>query len=279
VTAAQSSTPPPTYRHIFVIVLENHEYDRIIGNPKLPYFNMLAQRFGLATASYGVTHPSLPNYLALTGGDTFGITSDCTDCFIDAPNLVDQLETAGKSWTAYMEGMPEPCYLGNADQYAQKHDPFIYYDDIRNDPDRCNRIVPFTAFGNDLAANAVPDFVWITPNQCNDMHSCSAATGDDWLKIWVPQILASPAWQEGGMLFITFDEGTSDEGCCGDSGGGHIATLMLSPSIGQGTTIDTPVNHYGLLRTIEDAWGLPALGAAAAAAPLGLGPSAATPAT
>ena len=179
-TAAQTRVPSvdpalPSFSHIFVIVLENHEYGDVIGNPTLPYLNDLAQRYGLATASYGVTHPSLPNYLALTGGDTFGVTSDCTDCFVKAPNLVDQLESAGKSWKAYMDGMPTPCFLGNKGQYAQKHNPFIYYDDVRTDAARCAKIVPFTNFADDLAAQTMPNFVWITPDQCHDLHSCPGA--------------------------------------------------------------------------------------------------------
>jgi phosphatidylinositol-3-phosphatase len=250
----------PAFSHIFVIILENHEYGDVIGNDDLPYLNDLAQHYGLATASYGVRHPSLPNYLALTGGDTFGVTSDCTDCFVDAPNLVDQIEGAGKSWKAYMEGMPSPCFLGNHGRYAQKHNPFVYYDDVRTDPARCARVVPLTDFPQDLAAGTVPDFVWITPDQCNDMHSCPAKQGDAWLREWVGKIVASPAWQEGGVLFVTFDEGTTDDGCCGDPGGGHIATLAVSPRVAAGTRSATPVDHYALLRTIEDAWGLPHLG-------------------
>jgi phospholipase C len=271
--AAQPGTPAatpagPPVGHIFVIVLENHEYGDVIGNSDLPYLNELARRYGVASASYAVAHPSLPNYLALTGGDTFGITSDCTHCFVNAPNLVDQVEAAGKSWKAYMEDMPRPCFLGNHGRYAQKHDPFIYYDDIRTDPSRCDRIVPFAAFVDDLTAQKLPDFAWITPDQCDDMHSCSAAHGDKWLKTWVPRILDSPAWQDGGVLFVTYDEGTTDAGCCGGAGGGHIATLVISPLVDPGAISATPTNHYGLLRTIEDAWGLPYLGGAADAAPL-----------
>jgi phospholipase C len=265
--AAPPATPAPGTRppfsHVFVIVLENHEYDHVVGNPDLPYLNGLIDSFGLATAAYGVTHPSLPNYLALTGGDTFGVTSDCTDCFVDAPNLVDQLETAGKTWRAYLEGMPSPCFLGNHGRYAQKHNPFLYYDDVRTDPNRCAQIVPFSAFADDLAAGTLPDFAWISPDQCHDMHSCPVTDGDAWLATWVPRILAAPAWQEGGVLFITFDEGTTNDGCCGDPGGGHIATLVVAPNVTAGARLATPVDHYALLRTIEDAWGLPRLSHAA----------------
>ncbi len=258
---AASNKPVPAFKHIFVIVMENKDYERVIDDPQAAYMSALAHQYGVATNYYGIRHPSLPNYLALTGGDTFGISSDCTDCFVNAPNLVDQLEASGKSWKAYMEDMPSPCFVGDAPPlYKQKHNPFIYYNNIRTNPARCNKIVPFTQFATDVQANAVPDFVWITPNMCNDMHDCSVATGDTWLKTWVPTILQSPAWQDGGALFITFDEGTGPGGCCQNATGGRIATLVISPLGHAGFRSDVPYTHYALLRTIETAWQLPLLG-------------------
>jgi len=257
------TTSVPAFKHIFVIVLENKEYEQVLGSAQAPYLNHLAQQYGLATNYYGIRHPSLPNYLALTGGDTFGITSDCTDCPVAQPNLVDQLEAGGKSWKGYMESMPRPCFVGDAgDLYRQKHNPFIYFDTIRTNPARCAKIVPFTQFTTDLQANALPDFVWITPNMCNDMHDCPLGTGDAWLKTWVPAILNSPAWQDNGALFITFDEGKGDGGCCQNAVGGRIATLVISPLGRPGFQSDTPYTHYSLLHTIETAWALPPLGQA-----------------
>ncbi|MFL5802915.1 MAG: alkaline phosphatase family protein [Roseiflexaceae bacterium] len=257
------AAPLPAFKHIFVIVLENKEYEQVIGSDRAPYINSLAQQFGLATNFYGTTHPSLPNYLALTGGDTFGIASDCTDCTVAAPNLVDQLEAAGKSWKAYMEAMPSPCFVGDdGELYRQKHNPFIYYDDVRTDPARCNKIVPFTQFAADLQNNRVPDFVWITPNMCNDAHDCPIDASDAWVQTWVPQILASPAWKDNGVLFITFDEGKGGAGCCQGAVGGRIATLVISPLVRPGFRSDVPYTHYSLLRTIEAAWGFPLLGRA-----------------
>jgi hypothetical protein len=161
-----------------------------------------------------------------------------------------------------------PCFVGNAsDLYRQRHNPFIYYDDVRNDAARCNRIVPFTEFAADLQANALPDFVWITPNICNDAHSCPLGAGDAWLKTWVPDILASPAWRNQGALFITFDEGDTAWGGLG-APGGHLATVMLSPLGKPAYRSPLAYTHYSLLRTIEDAWGLPALGEAEQAQPM-----------
>jgi phosphatidylinositol-3-phosphatase len=263
----------PAFSHIFIIVMENQEYSSVIGSASAPYFNSLAQQYGLATNSYAIRHPSLPNYLALTGGSTFSITNDCTSCFINAPNIVDQLESAGKSWKAYMEGMPSPCFVGdnNKTKYVQKHNPFIYYDDIRLNQARCNQIVPFTQFAQDLATNSVPNFAWITPDLCHDTHDCPVSSGDAWLQTWVPQILASPAWQQNGVLFITYDEGSTRMGCCTNAVGGHIATVVVSPLGKPAYQSAIAYDHYSLLRTVEDAWGMPPLGGAGCACAPALG--------
>lgn len=247
----------PTFDHIFEIVMENKEYSSIIGSSSAPYINSLAQKYGLATHSYGTTHPSMPNYLSLIAGDTFGITTNCTTCYVNATNLVDQIEGTGKSWKAYMESMPSPCYLGDSGSlYRQKHNPFIYFDDIRKNSTRCQKIVPFSQFSTDLQNNTLPNYIWITPNMCNSMHDCSVSTGDAWLKTWVSKILTSPAWQQNGVLFITFDEGSTSAGCCTYAAGGHIVTLVISPLGKAAFKSSVNYDHYSLLRTIEDAWSL-----------------------
>lgn len=271
--AQASSTPTPTraipaFAHIFVIVMENREFGLVIGSSEAPYLNNLASQYGLATNYFAIAHPSLPNYLALIGGSTFGIRSDCNGCFIDQPNLVDQIEAAGKTWKAYMEGMPSPCFVGDYGKYAQKHDPFIYFDSIRNDPARCGRIVPFEKLPDDLKNGSLPDFVWITPDLCHDAHDCPLATADDWLKLWVTAILGSPEWSAGSALFITFDEGQGDHGCCKVAQGGRVATLVISPYGKPGFRSARDYDHYALLRTIEDAWDLPPLGGAADIGPM-----------
>jgi phosphatidylinositol-3-phosphatase len=267
-TRSTGAPPPapavPSFSHIFVIVMENHEYGSIIGSAAAPYINSLANSYGLATNYYGVSHPSLPNYLALTAGSTFGITSDCTTCYVGATNIADQVESSGRSWKAYMEDMPSPCYAGaSAGNYAMKHNPFMYYNDIRNNAARCAaHVVPFNQFAGDMSSGQVPNFVWITPNMCNDMHDCAVSTGDGWLRSVVPMITASAAFRNGGVLFITADEGSSNAGCCGDSWGGRVATLVISPRVIRGFRSSVAENHYGLLRTIEDGFHLAHLGAA-----------------
>lgn len=256
-TSAQSI---PAFKHIFVIVMENKDYTQVIDNHQAPYLSNLAQQYGIANAYSGIRHPSLPNYLAITGGDTFGITSDCTDCFIAKTNLVDLLESHGKTWKAYMESMPTPCFVGDAEPlYRQKHNPFIYYDNVRTNRARCNKIVPLTDFAADIQANTIPDFVWITPNMCNDMHDCPISTGDAWLKTWVPAILRSSAWQDQGVLFITFDEGTISGACCWQAARSRLATLVISPLGKPHFVSETPYTHYSLLHTIAAAWQLPLL--------------------
>lgn len=265
-TPSPSPLGPPAFSHVFVIVMENKEYGAVIGNPSAPYINKLANTYGLATSYYAVSHPSLPNYLALTGGGTFGVTSDCTGCFIAATNIADQIEAHGHTWKAYMESMPSPCFVGDAYPYVQKHDPFIYYNDIRTNLTRCrSHVVPFSQFSQDLTSGNVPNYAWITPNMCNDMHDCSVASGDAWLARTIPTITNSSAFQNGGALFLIWDEGTTNAGCCTDAAGGHVASLVISPLGKARFSSATPATHYSLLRTIEDAWGLPRLGGASCA--------------
>jgi phospholipase C len=143
----------------------------------------------------------------------------------------------------------------------RKHNPFIYFDSVRKDPQRCNKIVPFTQFTTDLHTDSMPEFVWITPNMCNDAHDCTLAAADLWLRNWVPRILETPTWKNDGVLFITFDEGDlSPPNSDGSEGpGGHVVTIVASPLGKTGYRSTQIYNHYSLLRTIEDAWGLPPL--------------------
>jgi len=226
--------------------------------PRAPYINSLAGRYGLATASYAVTHPSLPNYLSLTSGSTHGIEADCTSCSVSAPNIVDQLEGAHLSWKAYMEDLPHPCFLGpSAGGYAKKHDPFAYYTDIVSNPVRCRRIVPLTALAADLRAGTLPAYSFISPNLCDDGHDCSLATADRFLARTMPAVIHELGPR--GFLVLTWDEGTLDTGCCGGAHGGRIATIVAGPGVARGARQAQPLDHYGVLATIERALGLPLL--------------------
>ncbi|HYB28693.1 MAG TPA: alkaline phosphatase family protein [Solirubrobacteraceae bacterium] len=262
---AHAATGPPA--HIAVIVMENEEYGDVIGSPSAPFLNSLARRYAVATGMYAITHPSLPNYLALTGGSTFGIDSDCTGCSVGATSIVDQLEAAHLSWRAYMEDLPHVCFTGaSAGEYAKKHDPFAYYTRIVSNPSRCANIVPITRLSADERRGTLPRFIWITPNLCHDMHDCSVSTGDRYLAGLVPPLLRSLG--RGGLLFITWDEGLSDDGCCRLASGGHIVTIVAGPGARPRSRLATPTDHYSVLQTIEDLLGLKRLrGAACACTP------------
>jgi hypothetical protein len=263
--------------HIAVILMENEEYGSIIGSPSTPYINGLARRYAVATSMYAIGHPSLPNYLALTGGSTFGITSDCTDCSVAKTSIVDQLETAHVSWKAYMEGLPHRCFTGaGAGEYAKKHDPFVYYTRVSGDASRCARVVPLSQLAADEGANTLPTFSWITPNLCHDMHDCSPSAGDHFLATLVPSLLRSLGPR--GLLFLTWDEGATDNGCCRLASGGHIATIVAGAGAKHGARLTTPVDHYSVLAAIEDLLGLPRLRGAACACTPSLRPLLAGPA-
>ena len=253
--------------HVAVILMENEEYGDIIGSGATPYINGLARRYALATGMYAISHPSLPNYLALSGGSTFGITSDCTDCSVGASSIVDQLASRRLTWKAYMEDLPRPCFTGSgAGEYAKRHDPFVYYRGLVRDSARCSNVVPLPRLQADERRGTLPTFIWITPNLCHDMHDCRPATGDRFLAGLVPPLLRSLG--ANGLLFLTWDEGTTNNSCCRLASGGHVATIVAGPGARRGAHLSKPVDHYSVLQTIEDTLGLPRLrGAACACTP------------
>ena len=231
-----SMTSTPTAKPISNIT-ENEE-SSIAGNPAAPTFNALARRYATLTQYDAVAHPSLPNYLALVSGSTQGISSDCTDCVVGARSLADTLAAAGKTWKTYAEGLPYPGFTGASDgRYAKKHDPFLYFRDVADSRARRDRVVPLTRLPRDLARHRLPDFSLVIPNLCGDMHDCSVATGDAWLKGHVVPLLRSPALR-GGVVFVVFDEGTSDTG-----GGGRVDALALGPTVRRGSRFGKPTNH------------------------------------
>jgi hypothetical protein len=259
---ASSTLPRSRTSHVIVVAMENAEYGEVIGSSAAPYVNALARRYGLMTHSFAIRHPSLPNYLALTSGSTQDIGSDCTDCGVSAANIVDQLEHAHISWGAYLEDVPSPCFLGaQAGGYAKKHNPFAYYADVVRSPARCARLLGFQQLARDLRAGRLPTYVWISPNLCDDGHDCGVGAGDRFLARTVPALLRELG--PHGFVVLTWDEGTSDRGCCGVAAGGHVATLVAGPDVRRGARVSTPVDHYGVLGSIEQALGLPALGGAA----------------
>jgi hypothetical protein len=248
-----------------LIVLENRDYASVIGSGSAPYVNQLAHRYGLATHAYASSHPSLPNYLELIAGTTFGISSDCTSCSVDGPTIADQLDTAGIGWRAYMESMPSPCFTGAAsDGYAKKHDPFVYVRHLR-DGAGCARVVPFSELSTDLASGRAAPFLWVTPNLCNDGHDCGDGQVDRWLQGVLTMVQGSSWYRQGGAVIVTWDEGTSSAGCCQTAHGGQVATIVVSTATTPGSHLDRPVDQGGTLRTLEELYRLPFLGDAGCA--------------
>ena len=257
---AQARPAVPAFRHVVVIVFENKEVQSVLGSRDAPTFNSMAKRYGQLTRYYGVTHPSLPNYLALVSGSTQGITTDCTDCVVSARNLADTLEAAGKTWRLYAEGLPRPGITGaSAGRYAKKHAPFLYFRDVVDAPTRLNRVVPLAGLPADVQAGTLPDFALVVPDLCHSMHDCSVAVGDSWLRSTLPPLLKLART----VVFVVFDEGSSNV-----RGGGHVAALALGTAVRRNARFGSATGHYGLLRTIEAAWKLPLLGNSARAAPI-----------
>ncbi len=263
------TSPPlvPNFSHIVIIIFENKGFGTVIGNGKMAYFNLLASSYTLLTEHYATTHPSLPNYISLIGGDTFGITTNCDDCFINFLNLPDLIEKSGRTWKTYQDDMPEPCFVGGTLRYVQKHNPFIYFDSIRLDAERCARsVVPLAQMDLDIAANDLPNFIFITPDICYSSHDCELELADGWLKEQMDKLYpALEATGEPYLFILTWDEGSGDHSCCGlpELAGGRVATVFVSPQVKQNFQDNTPYSHYSILKTISEAWGLPYLGHAA----------------
>jgi hypothetical protein len=241
-------TPAAAPPHIFVIVMENRSYSQAIASS---YITSLASQYAIATDYHGVSHPSLPNYLALTSGTTWGIADDGFHA-LPAGGLGAELTRAGIDWKAYMEGMSGGCFHSPY-PYALKHNPFAYYGSACPD-----QVVPFSELASDLSGNT-PQFAWITPNLCHDGHDCSTSVADAWLSQTVPAILDSNAWQDGGMLVITWDEG--------EDSANSVLTLVIRPNPVNHSSA-RPYDHFSLLATIEDQLGVPRLGQAAQATPM-----------
>ncbi len=326
--ASTAPAGPPPVGHVFIIVLENKDYDATFGpRSAAPYLaDTLVRKGGLLRQYYGIGHASLDNYIAMISGiaPNPATQGDCgryvefrqrgiapdgqpvgEGCIYPAlnPTIANQLTAKRLTWKAYMEDMGsdparEPATCGHVpigtsdhtehaarnDQYAAKHNPFVYFHTII-DSASCNaNVVPLDGLARDLESeDRTPNYAFIAPNLCNDGHDLHCANGDigglvgidRFLKEWVPRIMESPAFRRDGLLIITFDEAMSADksACCheqtgpntpspgaGGPGGGRTGAVLLSPFIGPGTVSDVPYNHYSMLKSVEEIFGLPLLG-------------------
>jgi hypothetical protein len=249
------TAPPTTYDHVVWIVMENHSYDQIVGASDAPYINQLIAQHGLATAFFAESHPSLPNYLAMTSGSTQGISDDDppADHPLDVPNIFSLLPAGGSR--SLEESMPSNCAKVDSGEYAVRHNPQAYYVNLGDDCGNYNVPLGDTP---DLSAR----FTFVTPNLINDMHDGTVSDGDVWLSTFVPKVLASAEYTAGrAALFITWDE---DDDLLGDN---RIPTLVIAPSVAPGTQVAARLDHYALLRATQEMLGVtPLLGNAATAA-------------
>jgi acid phosphatase len=236
-----------------VVVFENEDAQKIVGGPDAPYLTSLASAGATFTDAHGEAHPSQPNYLALFSGSTQGVTDDSCPQALAGPNLAAELATAGRTFVGYSEDLPSQGYTGcGTGRYARKHNPWVDFGDL---PSSVNQ--PYSALPTDFAD--LPTVSFVVPNLCDDMHDCGVAAGDAWAR---QHLSAYVAWaqQHDSLLVVTFDE---DNG----SAANHIATVLVGPMVTTGA-YDQRIDHYSLLRTVEDMYGLPPVGHAAAAAPL-----------
>jgi phosphatidylinositol-3-phosphatase len=262
---APCGTPLPSHpavTHLIWVWMENESYGSIIGSRNAPFETQLAHECGLATNYQAITHPSLPNYLAATGGSTFGVADDGEPDQhpIDAASIFEQVDLAHETWRGYAESMPENCDPITAGEYAARHNPAVYYTPLRA---ACSRDdVPMGsltagAFALMAREGELPNFSFVTPNICDDAHSCPVAHGDAWLGRFLPLVFASPQYKSGTVgVFVTFDEGNSDD---------HIPTIVAAREVPRGEASSELFTHYSLLRTAEALLHLPYLGAAATA--------------
>ena len=258
--SVSSSSPAgslPAFKHIVMVVFENHAYSQVIGSSSAPYFNALSKLGANFTQSFAITHPSQPNYLDLFSGSTQGITNDSCPHTFSTPNLAADLIAAGKTFGGYADSLPAAgasvCTSGN---YARKHAPWVNWTNVPSSVTH-----NFTSFPQSSGGNfaALPDVSYVIPNLCNDMHNCSVATGDSWLSAHM-KAYADWAVANDSLLIVTFDE---DDG----SHGNQIATIFVGAHVVPGNYSEH-INHFSILRTLEDEYGLAHDGAAAGSAPI-----------
>jgi hypothetical protein len=322
-TAGPATAALPPIKHVWIVVLENKNYDDTFGaSSQAPYLAQTLPASGeLLRQYYGIGHHSLDNYIAMISGQppTPETQADCgtfsdfvrsgpdsngvavgSGCVYpsDVQTIGDQLEGKGLAWKQYAEDMGTACRhpaVGTADpdegakpdnQYATKHVPFVYFHSIIDRPICNTNVVDLSALTGDLSsASTTPSFSFITPDLCSDGHDASCADPsqpggyqgiNSFLQTWIPRIVYSPAYADGGLVIVTFDESGSDSTpCCAEpqspntatnggsyagDGGGRAGAVLLSRYIKAGTVNDTPYNHYSLLRSLEDLFGLPYLG-------------------
>ncbi|MCI4331921.1 MAG: alkaline phosphatase family protein [Thermoplasmata archaeon] len=249
---------PTPIQHVVVVYLENAEASTVLASGL--FEEGLYDSYAHAPNAFSICHPSEPNYLAGTSGSPHGRCGTDAYTQISATNIGDLLETKNRSWAGYMESMPSPCDLSNAYPYAVKHNPFVFYRDIVTNSSRCrSHDLPLSSWNASVAKGTIPSYSFITPNLRHDGHDTSVAFADRWLKGWLTPLLSS-RWYAHTVFFVTYDEGTSNRGANGTTGGGHIYLATVSPFTSVGASVRTNVTLVNLLTTTEWLLGLGQLG-------------------
>jgi len=267
----------PQSNHVWIITEENHSYEKVIGNSQMPYYNSLGSKYALATKYYSNRHSSLPALMRLVAGQDVTTNNNTTSCF-DVDNVIRELLLKGMTWKSYQEDLPYAGYTGLSwANYVRRHNPLIDFVDVCAPSQKLNS-VPYSQLATDMANNATPNYIYITPNLQHDGHDGTRAQADDWLSKQVPKILARPEFQSSGdgLLFIAWDEGdiapTHDNRCSAKTltgCGGRVATLVIGPKVKHNFKSQILYHHQNLLRTVCDALGLSSCpGAGAHASPM-----------
>ncbi len=223
--------------------MENHDLPDIYGHAT--YMTQLADQYALSQHWASITNPSQPNYIAYIGGSTFGVGGDGNHPNLNHPTLVDIIENSGHTWKAFAEDA-SGSGCGLRPPRGEDHFPFLSYTTITGNPSRCAKLLPGTGSDVISAFNAGTNFIWLTPNDCNNMHSCSVSTGDSYLKGWVPNLLSAMAGKKAA-LFITYDEGYRNPPL--------VYSGFSGPSVKLAYKSTASYSHYSLIKLIEDEWG------------------------
>ena len=265
---------PPTIQHIGVVVFENQDYVDVVGNSSMPYLNGLIQKNALATQFYANVHPSIGNYFMMTTGQVVNSDDNFAGTF-SGDNVTTALGASGKNWKVYAESLPNMGYV-DTDQYPyiKHHNPFAYFDNIRNDSTNRNNIVPLAQLSSDLGANSLPNYFFIVPNNLHNGHDCPSgepdcalsdrlSAVDAWMQANLSTMLTNPTFANVGILIITFDESASDN----TMGGGRIATVLAGGRIKSNFQSMTTYQFPSLLRFTLKALGVVTYPGAAGGAP------------
>jgi phosphatidylinositol-3-phosphatase len=277
---------PSRVAHVIVLVLENHSYGQVIGRPgsavakQAPYLNSLARRCGIATRYRSITHPSLPNYLAITGGSTHGLAKD-VNSKVAGPSIFSALDKVGGNWAVYAEDMPSPCWPHRTSPlgYTPHHNPMRTYANLTADCKTHDLALGSPTSGplaGALRNETLPSYSFVVPSLGHDMHTGSIGSADRWLSQWIGAIVSSPTYRDQSTaIFITADEGSGghigkgeicsdhpfDQSC-------HVPLVVISRYVRPGTRVRLRSDHYSLLRTTAELLGVPAPGAGATATSL-----------